>query len=148
MIEIREMTFDDIEAVCAIEAENFSPAEIWSDTGFLSHLLRSDALYLAAQDGEDVVGYAGLLMVPDEADITKISVSPASKKQGVGYALLRELLLRAKEQGIAKVFLEVRESNAAALRLYEKAGFVRTGVRKGYYTAPTEDPVLMEYIYP
>ena len=147
MAFIREMTFEDIDRVCAIEEENFSPAEIWQDTGFAAHLFRNDTLYLVAEDEGTVQGYAGILMVPDEADITKISVSAAMQGKGIGTALLQDLCARAKEQGIRKIYLEVRESNLPALRVYEKAGFVRTGVRKAYYTAPTEDAVLMEYRY-
>ena len=104
---IREMAFDDISPIADMETENFSAPEVWSGTDFLTHLLREDALYLvaerppateqekdrpegSAQEGEaddwqdpDILGYAGVLMVPDESDITKISVRRDQRRKGL-----------------------------------------------------------------
>ena len=156
---IREMAFDDISPITEMEKENFSAPEVWSGTDFLTHLLREDALYLvaeavpdeepaeAAEEEEwhdpDILGYAGVLMVPDESDITKISVRQDLHRKGIGKALLRALQEKMPEHGVRKIFLEVRESNAAAIRLYESCGFEKVGVRKKYYSDPAEDALTM-----
>ena len=91
----------------------------------------------------EILGYAGILMVPDEADITKISVRKDMRRQGIGAALLEGLKARAPEHGIRKIFLEVRKSNEAAIRLYKKCGFIQVGERKRYYNDPVEDALVM-----
>ena len=101
------------------------------------------------EDGEedweepDILGYAGLLMVPDEADITKVSVRKDAQGRGIGKQLLDALHALAYEYGVRKVFLDVRESNLPARRLYEKCGYREVGRRKEYYSDPAEDAVLM-----
>ena len=79
----------------------------------------------------------------DEGYITNVAVSPDCRRQGVGRALIAALTAAARTQRLAFVTLEVRASNAPAIALYEGAGFVRVGVRKNFYAAPTEDAVLM-----
>lgn len=140
---VREMTWDDLEQVVEIENENFSVP--WTETGFFTYLMRSDALFLVAENEEEelVAGYIGIIMAADEGDITNVSVKKELQEQGIGTMLLQELASRTKEMGIEKIFLEVRESNVAALALYEKQGFERMGVRKNYYTDPIEDAITM-----
>ena len=82
--------------------------------------------------------------MPDEADITKVAVAKDAQGQGIGSMLMKELISRAPELGVAKIFLEVRESNEAALRLYKKFGFEQIGIRKNYYTSPLEDAISMK----
>ena len=72
-----------------------------------------------------------------------MAVSPDARRQGIARALLRELLARAAERALAFVTLEVRASNAPAIALYAQAGFESVGTRRNFYTAPTEDAVLM-----
>ena len=152
MVHIREMEFGDIEAVLKIEKEDF-PADPWTDTGFLTHLMRSDALYLVAEknhmdeecpEDREILGFIGILAVPDEADITKVAVAKDAQGQGIGSMLMKELISRAPELGVAKIFLEVRESNEAALALYKKFGFEQIGIRKNYYTSPLENAISMK----
>ena len=158
---IREMAFDDISPIAEMEKDNFSTPEVWSGTDFLTHLLREDALYLVAEAGgglaaqpesadpedewqdPDILGYAGVLMVPDESDITKISVRQDRRRKGIGRALLKALQEKMPEHGVRKIFLEVRESNAAAILLYESCGFEKVGIRKKYYSDPAEDALTM-----
>jgi ribosomal-protein-alanine acetyltransferase len=80
-----------------------------------------------------------------EWELESIVVAPEAQRKGIGKKLLTALLARAKETNSESVFLEVRESNAAARKLYEKTGFERTGQRKSYYINPTEDAVLYRY---
>lgn len=90
-----------------------------------------------------VYGYVGLVMVPYESDITNITVSGECRRQGIATALLKELFRRCPEKGVTVIHLEVRQSNTSAMALYEKLGFTVDGRRKNYYTAPTEDAILM-----
>lgn len=140
---VREMTWDDLEQVVEIENENFSVP--WTETGFFTYLMRSDALFLVAEkeEEEQVAGYIGIIMAADEGDITNVSVKKELQSQGIGTMLIQELASRTKEMGVEKIFLEVRESNAVALALYEKQGFERMGVRKNYYKDPVEDAITM-----
>ena len=155
---IREMQFDDISPVAELErAYSLTP---WDENGLLTYLLREDALFLVASDEfpedydpeavdeenffwPEIYGYVGLLMVPYEADVLNITVSGKVRNRGIGTNLMREILERAKKYGVTDIHLEVRESNEAAIHLYEKLGFVRDGIRKNYYTAPVENAVTM-----
>ncbi len=141
MIQIREMQWDDLDQVMEIENACFSVP--WTETGFFTFLLRDDALFLVAEDGEDIYGYCGIVMVMDEGDITNVAVAASMRNQGIGKMLLNKLFEETKNRGVNKIFLEVRESNESAIHLYEKMGFVVTGRRKNYYQAPGEDAILM-----
>lgn len=142
---IREMAFEDLDQVMEIENENFTVP--WTAEGFFTYLLRMDALFLVAEEKEKILGYCGVIMAADEGDITNVSVKKEQQGRGIGKELVTELIRRTKEQGVTALFLEVRESNQAALGLYEKMGFERMGIRKGYYTDPTEDAITMSRKY-
>ena len=88
------------------------------------------------------LGYGGISLVADEAEIITVAVSPAHRRQGIARALM-EHMLRLAEDASASVYLEVRASNTPAIELYRSLGFAGTGVRKNYYTSPREDAVLM-----
>ena len=94
--------------------------------------------------GEDgvLLGYGGISLVADEAEIITVAVAPASRRQGIARALM-EHMLRLATGAKASVYLEVRTSNAPARALYRALGYAETGVRKNYYTSPREDAVLM-----
>ena len=142
---IREMTFEDLDQVMIIERENFSVP--WTEEGFFTYLLRMDALFLVAEEADRVLGYCGVIMAADEGDITNVSVKKDCQGRGIGSALVTELIQRTGQAGINTLFLEVRAGNRTALSLYEKMGFEHMGVRKGYYTNPTEDAVTMSRKY-
>lgn len=141
MITIRQMELDDLDAVMKIENAVFSVP--WTETGFLTFLIRDDALFLVACEEDSILGYCGVVMAADEGDITNVAVAEAYRQKGVGSMLVQELICRTLERGVTKLFLEVRESNAKARALYEKMGFEQNGRRKHYYEAPTEDAILM-----
>ncbi len=100
-------------------------------------------IFLVAERDGQAVGYVGCQTVLDEGYITNVAVSPDCRRQGIGRALIEELAQRARAQGLSFVTLEARASNAPAIALYEGAGFDRVGMRKNFYTAPSEDAVLM-----
>ena len=88
-------------------------------------------------------GYLGMEFVLDEGSITNVAVFPGCRRQGVADALVTGLLHRAAAIGLATVTLEVRQSNAPAIALYHKHGFVPVGRRNNYNTSPTADAILM-----
>lgn len=138
---IREMTFEDLDQVMEIEKANFEVP--WTAEGFFTYLLRMDALFLVAEKSKKIAGYCGVIMAADEGDITNVSVKKELQGQGIGKGLMAELIRRTGEMGINTIFLEVRKSNQSAIALYEKMGFEHMGIRKGYYSNPTEDAITM-----
>ena len=129
LLVISRATAEQIEAIAAIERACFS--DPWSAESFAS-LCEQGAPWIffsARMDGE-ICGYAVASAVCDEGEIANIAVAPAWQRQGVGtmilFATLRELML----QGAESVYLEVRASNTAARRLYERRGFEATGMRR------------------
>ncbi len=141
MLEIRDMTFDDIDEVVAIEKENFSTP--WDENGFFSFMIRQGTAFICAVEDGHIVGYGGMVTAADEGDITNVSVSQHKRQGGVGTALVSRLLEKGTQMGIKKLFLEVRVSNDAAIHLYEKLGFTAISKRKDYYRAPIEDASVM-----
>ena len=99
---------------------------------------------LLARQGDKIIGYAGILAAADEADITNVAVDPDYRRRQVAYQLVQSLLTKAGSEGIRFVYLEVRQSNNAAIKLYEKAGFKQEGIRKNYYDNPREDAIIMK----
>ena len=141
MITIRQMELDDLDEVMAIEKSLFTVP--WTETGFFSFLLRDDTMFLVAEDRQNIVGYCGVVMVLDQGDITNVGVLESCQGCGVGRQLVQALIAKTQERGVPCLYLEVRESNARAIGLYESLGFKKVGIRKGYYEAPAEDGILM-----
>lgn len=138
---VRPMREDDLDKVVAIEQEIFS--QPWSKQGFLDGLRNENTLYLVAEEKNEILGYLGLWQSLEEADITNIAVKENARRQGVGGHLLKEAQRLAAARGITALTLEVRVSNEAAVRLYEKHGFRSVGVRPGFYDKPREDALIM-----
>lgn len=140
-IAIRPAAESDLPALAALESACF--AHPWSEKSLAETLGNGRSLFLLAEREGEALGYLGMEYVLDEGGITNVAVFPANRRQGIADALIKELLRRAKALGLATVTLEVRAGNAAAIALYQKNGFVPVGRRKNYYTAPTEDAILM-----
>lgn len=140
--QIIPMAREHLPAVAALERRCF-PADPWSEALFQAALENPGAAVLLAQ-GEDgaVLGYAVLSVVLDEGSLDNIAVAPDARRRGVADALLGALTGFGREH-LSTLTLEVRASNAPAIALYEKHGFVPVGRRKNYYDAPREDAVLM-----
>ena len=115
----------------------------WSETSFREALAGEGYTFVALEENGSLIGYAGMLTVLDTADITNVAVLPAFRRQGLAKELITALMTAAKEQGVTRIQLEVRESNTAARTLYESLGFTVDGKRKRYYRRPDEDAVLM-----
>jgi ribosomal-protein-alanine N-acetyltransferase len=138
----RIMQESDLDAVMQIEPTLYSHP--WTRGNFNDSLKsRHNAWVLTEQ--EEVIGYALMMIVLDEAHLLNISVAKPYQQQGLGRMLLTHMIDRAKECHTLNMFLEVRASNIAAITLYEAVGFVEMSIRRGYYPATKgrEDAVLM-----
>lgn len=125
-----------LDALCLKE-------EAWSYASFLAETEKKGGIVLAAvADSGEVAGFLTGFTAYDEAELTNIAVHPSYRRQGAADALIEALISEAGE-GTA-IFLEVRESNAAAISLYHKHGFEKAGVRKRFYHNPTEDAWIMQ----
>ena len=138
---IRELRETDIESLAAIEAASFSMP--WSAQDFRDLLSRDYCLYVVAEIDGEVAGCAGLTNSCNEGNIDNVVVAERYRGQGVAQRMLSELLARAEERNMEAFTLEVRVSNAAAIHVYEKLGFVSEGIRPRFYEKPTEDAVIM-----
>lgn len=138
------MTPAYLPAVATLERRCF-PADPWSEGVFRSALDNPDTAVLLAEGAEGILlGYAVLYTVLDEGNLDNIAVAPEFRRQGVADALLSTLAGFARGH-LARLFLEVRASNAPALSLYRKYGFAEVGRRKNYYDNPREDAILMTW---
>jgi ribosomal-protein-alanine N-acetyltransferase len=143
-VNIRLMKQEDVPQVTEIDREAFPT--LWPPANYERELKNGLAHYIVACDegeGHYIMGFAGLWMLVDEAHITNIAVREKHRRQGIGEALLIAVIELAIELGAHLITLEVRASNAEAQKLYAKYGFVRVGLRHGYYTDNREDAVLM-----
>ena len=140
-MQIRRMTKEDCADVAAIEAVSFSVP--WSLRAFTDTVEKENFRYFVAEENGEILGYCGFLYVLDEAEIPNVCVKESARKQGVGKQMMSALLDEAKKLGLAVLYLEVRESNQAARKLYESLGFVENGIRKNFYEHPVEHAVLM-----
>jgi len=119
---------EDIEKIeFSLEHRNLSYISLKND------LTNSNCYYIVAKINNDVVGYAGLQLLVDHADITAIAVSKNHLKKGIATLLLNKLIEKCKGLHMDKMFLEVRTSNTPAINLYEKLGFKKISTRKNYY---------------
>ncbi|MCE5286443.1 MAG: ribosomal protein S18-alanine N-acetyltransferase [Pelosinus sp.] len=140
----RRMMSLDIEGVLAVEVASFTTP--WSREAFEAEIHDNElTYYLVVIDTEkkQVIGYAGMWIIVDEAHVTNIAILPDYQGQGLGEKLLKSLMAKAKERGANSMTLEVRRSNSAARGLYAKLGFTQRGVRPGYYTETHEDALIM-----
>lgn len=139
---IRPMQRQDIKRVHEIEQSIFSAP--WSEKSFMDAYCAESNIYLVAIKEEMVIGYCGLWVSYETADLCNMAVDKTYRQQGAARELLKEGLRLCKERSVESVLLEVRESNIPAIRLYEKTGFARIGKRKKYYKEPVEDAILMQ----
>jgi [ribosomal protein S18]-alanine N-acetyltransferase len=144
-VTLRAMSHHDLAAVLTLERALFG-AEAWTE-GMLSGELAGvpgGRYYLVAEDESLVVGYAGLLAVRGgQADVLTMAVAEDRWGQGIGAALLAELLAEAARRACREVFLEVRVDNPRAQHLYRKHGFTEVGLRRGYYQPSGTDALVM-----
>lgn len=138
---IRLMKEEDLGTVVQLEQTVFSVP--WSEHNLKESLSRPEYLFLVAEEDGKITGYAGLLMIAGEGDVTNIAVLPENRGHGTGSALTEALISEGRKRGMSAFTLEVRVSNQSAIHIYEKLGFRSEGVRKGFYEKPKEDALIM-----
>lgn len=141
MIRIRPMERADVDAISRLEEETFSMP--WSREAFLEMITKDDAAYYVAELDGRVVGGCGVLMIAGEGNITNVVVAGEARNKGIGTKMLRYLMEEGERNGLGAFTLEVRVSNAAAIHVYEKLGFLSEGIRPNFYEKPAEDAVIM-----
>ncbi len=146
MVVLRKALPDDVYAMAHIEHAAFS--DPWPASGFRELLAASAARVTIADRAGTIVGYTVMMIAADEAELANIAVRDTERGLGLGRRLLDAALAAAVGEGVRWVYLEVRESNAAARGLYTSAGFTVIGRRARYYDKPTEDALLMRWDAP
>lgn len=143
---IRAMATNDVTAVLAMEKALY-PVDAWSGAQFLEELrgVPETRYYLVVEEDGVIVGYAGLMVAGDHADIQTISVSKSHQGRGLGRLLLEKLESEAKNRKAEAIFLEVRIDNEQAKGLYANSGYEELGRRDNYY-APGIDALIMRKV--
>lgn len=139
--ELRPMGEADVDSVHAIERACFSTP--WSRNTFANLLKRPDADLWVAEAGGQILGYAVVWYMADEAELGNLAVEPNSRRRGLGRRLLERAIESARARKAERIYLEVRTSNEGAQRLYERRGFRVAGLRRRYYRLPVEDARVM-----
>jgi ribosomal-protein-alanine N-acetyltransferase len=141
----RAATQTDLPAIVEIERTSFG--DPWSEDTFRDLLRLGHAIFLVATEGspESVCGYVIAAVVADEAEVLNLAVAPQSRRRGLGGRLLDAGLGMIRDRRAREVFLEVRESNAAAIRLYRSRGFLGLTRRARYYRNPVEDALVLRH---
>jgi ribosomal-protein-alanine N-acetyltransferase len=141
-VELRPLTLSDLDAIERIERASYPTP--WSRSMFASELAKPSSVSLGAfDDGGDLIGYLIISRYVDAWHVMNVAVTPTRRRQGVAVALLERLFEETGGDDNRGYTLEVRVSNAAAIRLYERLGFRPRGVRRGYYTDNREDALIM-----
>lgn len=142
MVQYRKMTLADVETVYAIELATFPTP--WTLDSFYYELNENQfSHYLVAEEDGKLIGFCGMWLVVDAAQITNVAVIETARGRGIGEALMREAIRVAREANMDVMSLEVRVTNKVAQNLYHKLGFEDGGIRKGYYTDNQEDALVM-----
>ena len=135
------MTQAHVPAIAGLEKLCF--ADPWSEKSIETELSCRLSCWLVAMEGETLLGYVGSQTVIDESDMMNIAVHPDHRRRGIAEALVAALEEQLRQRGSKALTLEVRDSNAPAIALYEKLGFTQVGLRKTYYRNPKEDARIL-----
>jgi ribosomal-protein-alanine N-acetyltransferase len=141
-IEIRPVGLDDVPDIVEIERVAFS--DPWSAQSFAESINHPAVYFTCARSGaSSVLGYVVAWFAADQGEIANLAVSPAGRGHGIGRALLSDAIEEGKRRGAQEIYLEVRDSNARARKLYDANGFEEIGRRRRYYSKPVEDAIVL-----
>jgi ribosomal-protein-alanine N-acetyltransferase len=147
-VDISPVSLDDVGEVVAIERRAFS--DPWSVQSFREALSHPAVFFVCARKAADrrssvgeVAGYVVAWFVADEGEIANLAVDPSGWGTGVGQALLDAALAEGRRRGTTAVYLEVRDSNERARKLYHSRQFEEVGRRRSYYQHPVEDAIVL-----
>ncbi len=143
---IRPATAADAGALAAIERACFT--DPWTAAGILETIQYGTARAFLAEFSGEVAGYLMARISGEEGEILNLAVLPEHRRQGVARALLGSGLTELLASGVREAYLEVRESNTAAIELYRNQGFRPVGLRPGYYRDPREDALVLRTALP
>jgi len=140
---LRRATVSDVVDVAALERQCYS--DPWASTAFAALPENPAVFFAVARLGTDgpLAGYVIAWHVLDEAELANLAVEPGSRRMGIGAQLVDAMILDATQRAARRIYLEVRESNVAARRLYSSRNFVEVGRRKKYYRSPEEDALIL-----
>ncbi len=139
MIDMRP---EDLPEVLSIERVSFSTP--WSAILFMNEIYKPLSVSKVVRSKGEIVGYICADQVLDEGHILNVTVHPEHRRRGVAMQMVTHVIGLLAERACKTIFLEVRMSNHAALRMYEKSGFKMVTIRKQYYAAPEEDAAIMK----
>lgn len=131
----------DLAQIADLEEEIFT--DPWSLQGLKESMEQSQTFFIVAKKQGVVLGYAVVYYVLDECEIARIAVSGSVRREGAGTLILQKVSEKCGTLGVQRILLDVRKSNAAAVSFYRARGFAEDGVRKAFYTNPSDDAVLM-----
>lgn len=140
-ITLELMSPYDLAAVLRLERVCFPSA--WTPESYLRELRNPNAYYIVARRDGEVIGYAGMWVIMDEAHVSTLAVHPDLRRRGLGEAMMRHLMEVAVTRQASRMTLEVREHNEIALALYRKLGFESRGLLPHYYGDTGENAYLM-----
>jgi ribosomal-protein-alanine N-acetyltransferase len=140
-LRVRPLALGDLSAIEAIEKRAYPTP--WSRSMFASELAKPTSICLGAFEGDELVGYVINSRYVDAWHVMNVAVDPDRHRRGIATALLQRLFELTREDERRGYTLEVRVSNAGAIRLYEQLGFEARGIRRGYYTDNREDALIM-----
>lgn len=135
------MTLEDIPRIHEMEKEIFP--DPWSENSLRESLEQKNTIMLTAENGREISGYLIVYTVLDECEIARIATAKEFQRQGVGGQLILRLESDCAERKITRILLDVRRGNQTASAFYRAQGFKEDGIRRNFYTKPTEDAVLM-----
>ena len=138
-LEIYNMTFLDLNLIKDNLIKDFD--DFWTYNILKDELLSENSIYFCVKNNDEIVGFAGIKIILDEADIMNIVIKKSFRNLGIGSMLLKFLVNKAKELNIHHINLEVNSSNLIAIHLYEKFGFKNVGIRNKYYN--NDSAILM-----
>ena len=138
---VRLLRAADLPRVMEIEVASFSTP--WRENTFRGLMRRTDTDLFVAEEAGQVVGYAACWTVVDQSELGNVAVAVEARGRGIGGALVDAVIARVRERGAVELFLEVRESNLGAQRVYRERDFVIVSRRRSYYSSPTEDALVM-----
>jgi len=139
----RDFAAADVDAIVALEAESFTNP--WSRDTLVWELRNSDVtrVYVLRDDQDVVAAFCVCWVIFDEMHVNTLAVAPGARRQGLGSILMRFAMADAVAGGATRATLEVRESNTAAIALYQRLGFSIAARRPGYYSKPDEDGLIL-----
>lgn len=138
-LKIKNVEISDLDSIVKIEEMSFENP--WSRTSFEEELKSKSTTFLVAKINNELVGYIIIRYIDDEGYILNIAVHPEFRSLGIGKLLMKQVLEIANKLKLKNIYLEVRESNIIAKKLYHNLGFIEVGKRKRYYD--NENGIIM-----